>query len=186
MKNVSKKCKIKNKNTKKMVILAGGIVVFSLAGSIKFKQKNTEEYINYYSHFYLESINRTDDVFDQKFVNIYNKEDIAIGNKTYKLNSLYLIKNSDDKVYLKVAGEDNIDILTNESFGRNRKEICAFRDSSLFYVLYQNGILKQNGIENPNEFINIINTWDGEKHDKTKELLAEKRASEEYRKKYGR
>lgn len=193
MRNTKKEYSIKERNIKKKGLYIGGIGVFALLAGLTIsslktnKNKDGEDRYGYYSISYLDAKKNMDESnFDQNFINLYNKDNISIGDNSYSSRSIYIVKNNDDSVYLIKAGENTTDLLTGKEFEYDRKNICLFKDSTIYANLYDNGKLNEDLKFDPSDLTSLIQTWDGEKHDKTPELYAEKQASEAYIKKYGR
>ena len=77
------------------------------------------------------------------------------------------------------------DLFTQEIINAKKTNIVLFKESSIFYELYKNGLIDSNEVILSNEYIDIIKNWDGKKHYKTPDLIAQKNALEEYELKYG-
>lgn len=193
MKNTEKKVNIKQKNILRNKVFIGGVGVFALLSGItinKLKSNDIiegEEKYGYYSSIYLSSIQNLDlDYFDNDFIRLYKKDKYLIGNKEYLSSSVYIVKNKDASVYLIKAGENTTDILTDQEKEYDRESICLFKDSTVFYNMYANGLIDKEMKLDPVQIQSYIQKWDGKKHDKTPELYAEKKASEAFAMKYGR
>ena len=99
---------------------------------------------------------------------------IKIGDKEYELNKLLVVKNTDGKVHLKINGGENVDIITNETFGNDFDSTCSFKDSSIFYSLYLVGRLDKEGIIDTADILIELHTWNGEKHSRQFKIISEK------------
>ena len=180
MNNTDQNSVLKNKKTRRALIVGGSLMVFSLIGlfSSKARDKNViDNYQNYNSETTVKTVDEMieeNEEFDNNFKDLQNMDKIKIGDKEYDLNRLTVVKNSDGKAYLKKTGGENVDILTNKEFSDDSVSICFFKDSSIFYDLYVAGMLDKDGIKNTKDVSVLLNTWNGEEHSHTLEVLSEK------------
>ena len=195
LKNTEKKYLIiKNNNIGKKYIV-GGILVTSLLLTYvginsyeRYIEKSGQEQYNYYSIAYIDSLNTMDrSQFDYNFVNIYKKGKYIINNKIYDINTVYIAKMEDGSVHIYRAGENDYDILTNQKIYGKKKVICCFRDSSIFFKLYYDGLFVDENIKIDNNTLQkYINEWDLTKHNEVPELKASNEADDKFEQKYGR
>ena len=150
------------------------------------KRSNCEEY-SFYHRTYSDAFNDlNDEDFDQVFQDIYINGKYIINGVEYDIKEVYITKLDDESIHVYKAGDNRKDVITNQIFAGKNKKICCFRDSSIFYELYENNIINSNEIILDINNIEEINNWDGTKSDKTKHLMAEKITKEEYGRKYGK
>lgn len=118
-----------------------------------------------------------DEEIDEEFAKIYDNEQIIIDDKEIGLDKLYIKQLTDETVYLTNDLYLAQDILTgNVIVGGEWTNLCLFKESSVFYNLYEDKLLKNNESISKEDILNYIKDWDGEKHYKTKDLIAEKEA----------
>ena len=199
--------KIKNTtNTKKIIkrnifnkrVIATGLVIFSLAAVLVFNSKtsndNGPEYqqaynleseeFNYYSTHYLDILrNLNPNDFDQTFAGIYKNVMYSYNNNFYNGSSVFIVNYDDGSTHLVDSNNPKSDLFTGESINSKKTKMVLFKESSLFYELYTNGVITSDSVTLSSEY---INNWDGEKHYQTVDLVAQKEASESYEEKYGR
>ena len=202
LKNTDKKYSIVSKNNRQRRIIAGGLAATSLflllaSSNISKKQVNstneqTEYYenydgYNYYNSIHLNVLNNMDDSqFDESFIDIYDNGKYIINGNKYDVNEIYISKLEDDSVHLYKAGDNNTDVLSGENLSSKKVKSCCFRDSSIFESLYRSGcFVNKQALINSN-ISKLLNSWNGEKHLKTPQLMANKEASEAYQRKFGR
>ena len=213
MKTIDKKCKIVDikRYAKKLMLgkmTISSLFIFSTVGmpvvnankvdnlnkvvseiddsNNEYEQSNCEGY-SFYHMTYSDAINSlNDNDFDQKFQDIYLNGKYIINDIEYDIKEVYITKLDDESVHIYKAGDNRKDIITNQTFTGKNKKICCFRDSSIFYELYEANIINDTDIKLDINNINQISNWDGIKSDKTKNLMAEKIAKEEYGRKYGK
>ena len=200
MKNTDKNLNIKKKNIFNKKTIATGIATFSLltllsASNMKIQQQTQEtnviesscnEETDYYNLKYMESLKNMDkSSFDQKFIDLYNLEEYTINGKKYDSRSIYITKQEDESVHLVNADDNYTDLLTNTKIDSKRINFCTFKSSSIFYDLYESGIIT-NGEFTTDQLNGKLSLWDENKNTATPELQAEHDASEAYEKKYGR
>ena len=170
-------------NKIKKIIISGTVIslfILTLDNNIIAKDDGQERY-NYYSSSYIDAYSNINDEFDDNFIDIYNNGKYILNDKEYNIKEIYLVKMDDGTIHLIKAGENKIDLLTNNTFVGKKESIVCFRDTSVFYELYLSGkIQKEINLKNI-----IINDWDGLKHQQTKELKADDIATKKYRTKYG-
>ena len=118
-----------------------------------------------------------DEEIDEEFAKIYDNEQIIIDDKEIGLDKLYIKQLTDETVYLTNDLYLAQDILTgNVIVGGEWTNLCLFKESSVFYNLYEDKLLKNKESISKEDILNYIKDWDGEKHYKTKDLIAEKEA----------
>ncbi len=118
-----------------------------------------------------------DEEIDEEFAKIYDNEQIIIDDKEIGLDKLYIKQLTDGTVYLTNDLYLAQDILTgNVIVGGEWTNLCLFKESSVFYNLYEDKLLKNNESISKEDILKYIKDWDGEKHYKTKDLIAEKEA----------
>ena len=176
LENTEKKLKIVKKNIGKRFLFNGTcvtslMVALSLSGgNIINKASNSENNdvgcdssYGIYSVNYIKELENMDySKFDEKFINIYDNGQYILKNQKYNIGEIYILRLENGDVHLIQAGNNNEDILTHEKFeGKNNSLLC-FRDSSIFYDLYLNGIvLETTDLDNVKDF---IKKWDGTRH----------------------
>ena len=119
----------------------------------------------------------TDEEIDEEFSKIYDNEQIIIDDKEIELDKLYIKQLTDGTVYLTNDLYLAQDILTDKVIvGGKWTNLCLFKESSVFYNLYEDKLLKNNESISKEDILNYIKDWDGKKHYKTKDLIAQKEA----------
>ena len=194
MKNTDKEYQIIKKNNNLKKYIAGSAVVTSLfiaaismAKNNEMERQKGEEEYNYYQSTFIEAVNSIDESsIDVNFDNIWHNGKYIINNKEYSIKQIYISILDNGQVVLTDADQSNINILTNEVFNNKEVKICLFKNSSVFYQMYQNGIITNEDIILDNNTINYISNWDGKRHNGVAELMAESIANEQYEAKYGR
>ena len=164
------------------LMLTNSILISSLlinhvkANTIEEDLCYTESYEILYQNI-MEEI--SDEEIDEEFAKIYDNEQIVIDNKEIGLDKLYIKQLSDGTVYLTNDLYLVQDILTDKAIvGGEWTNLCLFKESSVFYNLYEDKLLKNNESISKEDILKYIKDWDGEKHYKTKDLIAEKEAKE--------
>lgn len=194
MNNTNKKYKIIKNNSINKKYIIGGVLVTTLfiscakPNNIKKEYDLGQEQYNYYSTEYMNAINNMNESeFDNNFINIYKNGTYTINNQKYEINTIYISKLKDGSVHIYKAGENNYDIINSNEFYEKKKVVCCFRDSSVFFKLYEDGVFTNENIEIDNQILqDYINEWDSTKHTKLPELKADSEASKKYKLKYGR
>ena len=191
LKNTEEKQKIIKRNVSLKQVVATGIILFSLATvAISFDRSDSEivdsEEHGYYSERYLENLRTTNPAdYDSDFGQIYNNVTFSCNGKTYPGSSIYIVSYDDGLVHLIDSDNRKTDLITNESINAKRTGIALFKESSIFYELYKANIITNEQVELTPNYLDIIKTWDGEKHYQTVDLVVEQKTEEEYHKKYG-
>lgn len=204
MKSIKDKKTIMKRNIKFQKAIASGLVVFSLTGVIWGLSNNnekrndissegtqasyiadSEEYLFYSGKYseYLKKNNKED--FDSIFSQIYENARFLFNGNEYKCKAIYIVSYDDGSIHLVDANNNKYDLLTGELISAKRTNIVPFRESSLFYELYLNGIITSSDIQLSNNFKTYIESWDGTKHNQTLDLSAEAYAKDEYQKRFG-
>ena len=192
--NIKEKEMITKRNISFQKNISKGVVIFSLAAVMlglsiesnvqESKIVDSEEY-SYYSGKYLEYLNTNTDEFDLNFDFIYKNAKYIYNDKEYKGTSIYIVEYDDNTTHLVDANNNMVDLLTEEKITAKRIKMSLFKESSLFYELYKNGIINNNEIELSKEYIEYIKNWNGERHRETKDLMAEEYASNAFKEEFG-
>lgn len=189
--NTQEKRKIIRKNVPLKEVIAGGLVIFSLAAVVfsanqmKSEILDSEEY-GFYSTHYIENLHNINPAdYDSKFGEIYENVSYSYDGKTYSGLAIYIISYDDGSVHLVDSNNRAHDLLTNEELTAKRKHVVPFKESSIFYELYESGIIQDENVQLSSSYSDMISRWDGKKHYKTVDLVAERETSAEYQKKYG-
>lgn len=178
---------------------ARGVLIFSIAMSIfsaekKYMDENnqtnvinleSEEY-DYYNNSFLRNlreINHSEK--DDRFEEIYDKAIIIFNNKQYESAAIYIAKLEDGTVHFIDSNNNKVDLITGELLKSKRVNTLPWIDSSIFYEMYKLGLITEEKVTLSDNIIDMISKWDGEKHYQTVKQIAEKKASEEYKKRYG-
>lgn len=144
-------------------------------------------YGNYFSEYRKALENHSNQTFDDAFKTICSNKNCIINGKEYMLSELYVIKCDNGKVYLVKAGENNLDIISNEQFNYKEKIIMKLTETLPFYEMYSEGIFNENSSLSidPKMFTKYFINWNGETHLKTLDQVAYNEAVNNYVKKYG-
>ena len=163
--NIKEKEMITKRNISFQKNISKGVVIFSLAAVMlglsiesnvqESKIVDSEEY-SYYSGKYLEYLNTNTDEFDLNFDFIYKNAKYIYNDKEYKGTSIYIVEYDDNTTHLVDANNNMVDLLTEEKITAKRIKMSLFKESSLFYELYKNGIINNNEIELSKEYIEYI------------------------------
>lgn len=137
---------------------------------------------NAYSVEYLSQLNEMDyDGFDQNFINVFRNGKYEINGIKYDVSELYIVVTSNGNHVVK-AGNNNYDILTGVTFNEKIDYSECLRKTTVFYMLYKNGIIKdENTVLDAEELKRYVDAWDLKNHYETPELLADKNAQEKTR-----
>lgn len=191
LKNTNENKKIVNRNTNFKKVIAGGVIVFSLATTVIALNEDapqildSEEY-GFYSTHYLDNLGKINPGdYDTKFGQIYDNVTYSYNGNSYSGTSLYIISYDDGTVHLIDSDDRKHDLLTKEDINAKRTGICLFKESSVFYELYEAGIIKNEHVELSPDYKSAINNWDGNKHYQTVDLVAQQETEKEYQAKYG-
>lgn len=189
--NTSESKKIVKRNVLLNGMLIGGVVTFSLAtvlfsaNQMKPEILDSEEY-GFYSTHYIENLhNINPDDYDSKFDEIYKNVSYSYDDNTYSGLAIYIISYDDGSVHLVDSDNRKYDLLTNEVLTAKRKNVVPFKESSIFYELYESGIIEDENVQLSSAYSDMISRWDGKKHYKTVDLVAERETSAEYQERYG-
>lgn len=198
IKNTEHSKKIKNKNYGKRIIIMSGIIITTLLSAYIKNSKNEareeinkiestmdSEYNKYTSIYQNVVANLDDETFDSNFVALYNNPNIMlqIDEKKYNLDEVYLKKLEDGSYHLIKAGENKIDLLSNENLdiGISKGKL---KDASFFYQMYQDGIFNSdNIIIDKVLFQQYIDSWDRKIHEEVPGLKAKVETDEIYQNK---
>ena len=165
-------------------VIASAFVITN-DGILRKKDYGNEKY-SYYSEQYINAISGSDYDFDEDFVNIYRNGKYFINDDEYGIKEVYIVKLENEEYHLIKAGDNKRDIITGDSFNDKPVLICCFRDSDVFYKLYEMSQINSDKIL-LNDFIkNFIILWNGMKHEEVPELRADSIAKENYRRKFGK
>ena len=160
IKNNANVKKIVSNNKKKRWAMIGSISFGSLF--LVFSQSVKAYTPQTYSQIY-ESLNFDD--FDEQFIDIYENSNITINNVEYSIQQIYLKTMDDDSVHYIKAGENNIDLLNGTIIKGERKNTTRFRDSTIFYQMYTDGLITTTDIEIDNETLQeYADAWDKKTH----------------------
>ena len=150
---------------------------------IKTTEGGCSEEKQYWDMCYLESLEKhKNDNFDEKFIKLYESENITVNGKEFESRALYISTFTDGSTHLHLAGEKT-DALSGEKLpdGKNKNGL-NFSASSLFHKLYLDGKIQDTEVTVTDE---DLNAWDGKRHTATRDLLALEEADEKFREKYG-
>ncbi len=178
----TEKMKIKEIIKGSTIMLTNSILMSSLLFNYVKADVNEEDicYSEKYEAIYdeqLSSIN--EEQIDEEFTTIYENEKIIIDEEEIELDKLYIKKLTDGSVFITNDLYLLKNLLTNEVIiGVDWTDICLFKESSVFYKLYQDNLLKNNESISKEKILEYIKDWDGEKHYKTADLIAEKETKE--------
>ena len=180
---------IKERKKGKRIGLLAGLSVTTLC--LFYVAENNKEYAsmdttmnseyNYYASIYLDALNEIANFsFDKNFVDIYRNGKFLYKDYEYSIDDLYVTKATDGNTYIVEAGEDN------DFFTQKEIEVIkpiALKKSTLFWNAYQNKVFHDKNI-NLEEMLwkQYLQNWDGKKHQKVPELLAEDITKEQYAK----
>ena len=181
--------KSKSKSLKNLIIktaLAAALInVPVLANSSQSQHAANENEITF-SHYSKDYLNALDEInideFDQTFINIYRHGTYSINDSKYNISELYIVVTENGNHIIK-AGENNYDILTNQTFNEKQIKIECLKRTSVFYKLYLDGIINSENISvDINTLKNYIEKWDMKNHHEVPELLADMKARENIKK----
>ncbi len=179
--NTQNKRKIIKRNDSLKKVVASTIIVFSLSSALFLSKDNTildsEEYERY-SLKYLEYLRENEDEFKDNFSEVYKNVAFKYNDKVYNGSSIFIVKYDDNSVHLVDANNNKVDLLTNEAINAKRTKIVLFKESSIFYTLYESGFITENEFTLSEDIIKLLISWDGEKHYKTIDLNADLYARE--------
>ena len=141
----------------------------------------------FYEQVFIDSLNKIQfETFDNEFEDLCSDGVYSINGNEYSVREVYIVKCEDGSVHLIKAGENNLDVLTNNIFSSNKIIKLQFTDSRIFYDMYIDGLFKEKKLYLTSEIFNrYIIKWNGEKHLQTKEQIAEVESHEKYQEKYG-
>ena len=142
--------------------------------------QNTESHQMYdrYVSTYLKTLDDLEEyTFDEKFMQIYRKGKFNIDNIEYDVSELYVVVTKTGNHIVK-AGENNIDILTGQTFDDGWLLIENLRKTTIFSKLYEDGIIKNENIDlNKETLKNYVDSWNMENHYLLPELIADREAT---------
>ena len=189
--NTSEPKKIVKRDINLGKFVSSGIFVFSLAtlvfsaNKLNYKILDSEEY-GFYSVHYLENLDNVKlEDYDYNFNQIYDNVTYKCNKKNYSGMSIYIVSYDDGTVHLIDSDNRKKDLITNEPIIGKRTKIMPFKQSSVFYDLYSLGVIKDENVILSSDYLNVIAGWNGEKHYKTIDLVAERETSLQYQEKYG-
>ena len=184
---VNRKYKIDKKKICKNLIISTTLVASLITIPIlkqEIEQNQSEnvghEMYNAYSRVYLDTISELDKTkFDDKFIDIYQNGKYYIDEIEYDVSELYIITTENGENHIIKAGENKKDILTGQIFEEKRINIECLRNTSIFYKLYQDGIISTKEIKlNKSTLNKYVEEWDGQNQYEVPELVADKEARE--------
>lgn len=170
-------------------IIISTILTASLVNAHILKQETIQnkgighEMYNTYSKAYLDTISELDKTkFDETFIDIYHNGKYYIDETEYDVSELYIVTTENGENHIIKAGENKRDILTGQLFEEKKINIDCLRKTSIFYKLYQDGIIKDKEIIIDRNILNqYVNEWDGQNQYEVPELVADKEARERIR-----
>lgn len=198
IKNTEQSIKIKSKNYGKRITIMSGIIITTLFSNYTKNSKNEiikenkriestmdSEYNKYTNIYQNVVLNLDDKYFDSKFLALYNNLNMTlqIDEKKYSLDEVYLKELEDGSYHLIKAGENKIDLLSNENLdiGTSKGKL---KDASFFYQMYKDGILNFENINIDKVlFQQYIDSWDGKIHEEVPGLKAKMKTDEIYQNK---
>lgn len=138
------------------------------------------EMYNAYSRVYLDTFSELDKTkFDDKFIDIYYNGKYYIDEIEYDVSELYIVTTENGKNHIIKAGENKKDIISGQIFEEKKTNIECLRKTSIFYKLYQDGIIGTKEIKIDKDTLNkYVIEWDGQKQYNIPELIADKKATE--------
>lgn len=171
------------KNLKIIKNITAGVLTFiSLTGiaNAEINQIEAGEFeMNTPAYYeYLQNVNM--DEYDEEFVDFYRTGYILYNGESYLVSDLFIVNgtlNDNEEIYLINCHNNKYNLLDNTIMSQDykRNKIMQFNLSQCFYDMYselkdyiQNGTLVINE-ENINQFLSIVNTYNGEKHTNTPE-----------------
>ena len=182
---ISRKYKLdKSKVCRNLIISA--ILTTSLLNAHILKQETMHnndighEMYSTYSKAYLDTISELDKTkFDKTFIDIYHNGKYYIDEIEYDVSELYIVTTNNGENHVIKAGENKRDILTGQIFEEKRINIECLRNTSIFYKLYQDGIITSKEIKlDKNILAQYVRAWDGQNQYEVPELIADKKARE--------
>ena len=200
LKNTDGTYKVLNKKILKRVSLFAGISCTSLFVSlmqpkeVKTTDNNVKVEANYnsdrdyYIKIYDEIYQSLDlNSFDSKFMDIYQNGIIVVDGKEYPLEDLR-VRHAENGTTHFVLFEDNFfDVYTKEKFNDKIDFFCSFRDSTIFFDMYKDGIITSDKINLSKEDMEKYSTdWVPDTHVGIPRLMAERETSKIYRNRKGR
>lgn len=174
---MTKKYKIDNNIIIRNLIISTTLVT-SLISVPTLRHNNGHEMYDIYSRVYLDTIKEIDkNSFDEYFIDIYHNGKYYIDEKEYDVNELYIVTTENGENHIIKAGENKRDIITGQTFEEKRINIECLRNTSIFYKLYQDGIISTKEIKLDNNTLSkYVNEWDGQNQYEIPELIADKEA----------
>lgn len=209
MKNTEKEYKIKQSKKLKRILVGTGISVTALClvyitqkDDLKQEKESTtieteanKDTINCngrdeYMRMYMENMKELEQKeYDLNFREIYKQSNdmkLIIDEEELPIKSVFIASADDGNDHLLIAGENKTDILTKKPI-EGRNDYYTFRDSSMFYQMYKDGIINNNEIRISKEKMQeYLTNWDHEINDGIQEIEAKYKTNEEYREKHGK
>ena len=177
---------IKKRKKGKYVAFVAGISISTLTLLfIEEQRMNTHQEttinseFNHYSGIYKNVLLQMDDTqFDKKFIDIYKNGNFLYKGKEYDIDSLYATKAKDGNNYIVEAGED-YDFFTKKKIDPIKP--IALKKTTLFWNAYQDNVFHKKEIVPEDHLLDsYLQEWDGLKHQKVPERLAEDLTRKEY------
>lgn len=137
---------------------------------------------DYYFHIYAKIYNNLDlDSFDSKFMEIYRDGIIVIDEKEYPLEKLRVRHTQNGITHFILSGNNHLDVYTKERFDDNIDFVCPFRDSTMFFNMYKDGIISSVRINLGKDVMEkYSNGWIPDTHVGIPRLMAEREANKIY------
>lgn len=183
IKNTKESKKIVKEKKNKMIKIKTGIIVSSLflalsqnvyANTIENIDEEIESYSiesDYLFEEILDSLNKEE--FDEKLMDIIDNGVLIYDNQEYEVKTLQLKQQENGNSYLTCYYNPTRDILSGEDIGYNWENLSQFGNSTIFYQMYDEGIITSKEIKvEKNTLQKYINEWDGKEHNKTPFLKA--------------
>ena len=140
------------------------------------------DYKGIYDNIYVKKYKETnDDNFDKKFSKIYHESLLKIGDKEYKIDDLDIRHTINGTTHFVINGYNHYDIFTQEEFYDDEDYFAAFRDSTIFYNMYKDGVINSTEITLTYDMLKPYKeNWTPSNHTEIKRLYVEKITSQEY------
>ena len=207
IKNTNKHYKIVNQNNSIKKTVIGGVIIFALFTSLnqdsiiskKDNENNKEQETISYTYIERDEVCRQhsnadiealkiikDYNFDEIFDDIYHNGKYIIDNRKYPIDSLYITILEDGSIHLVYVEENKIDILTSTEILSKKIKITSFRDSSIFYNFYNDGMFTDKELKIDSSTLKpFIDSWDGLSHSETHDLKLKEVSDKLYNERYG-
>ncbi len=196
LKNTDDTYNVLNKNDLKRFSVAIGITCTSLFISliqpkeVKATENSSKIETNYNSgrdYYYqiYDKIYQNLDLnsFDSRLIDIYQNGTIIIDEKEYPLERLRVRHTENGNTHFILSGDNHLDVYTKEKFDDKVDFVCPFRDSTIFFNMYQDGIITSDKINLSKEDMEKYSSdWTPDTHVGIPRLMAERETNKIYRK----